>query len=52
MLLLPLLGSLDGCGGLSTLQSASFVLLAFQNGFFWKKIFHQIRKQADTQTEK
>ena len=42
MLLLPLLGSLDSCGGLNSLQSASFFLLAFQNGFFWRKVFHQV----------
>jgi hypothetical protein len=43
MLLLPLLGSLEGCGKLTTIQGASFLLLGFQNGFFWRKVFQRIQ---------
>ena len=45
MLLLPLLGSLDGCGELTTIQTASFLLLGFQNGFFWRKVFQHIQSR-------
>lgn len=45
MLLLPLLGSLEGCGKLTTIQGASFLLLGFQNGFFWRKVFQRIQEK-------
>ena len=45
MLLLPLLGSLEGCGKLTTIQGSSFLLLGFQNGFFWRKVFQRIQTE-------
>jgi hypothetical protein len=37
IVLLPLIGALEG-GGIETLQLASLVILAFQNGFFWQQV--------------
>lgn len=45
LLLLPLLGSLEGCGKLSAIQGASFLLLGFQSGFFWRKVFQRIQTE-------
>jgi len=45
MLLLPLLGSLEGCGKLTNIQGTSFLLLGFQNGFFWRKVFQRLQSE-------
>lgn len=37
IVLLPLIGALER-GGIETLQLASLVILAFQNGFFWQQV--------------
>ena len=47
LLLLPLLASLDSCGERTSLQNASFLLLAFQNGFFWRSLFARIKAQEE-----
>ena len=47
LLLLPLLASLDSCGERSNLQNVSFLLLAFQNGFFWRSLFQKIRTREE-----
>ncbi len=47
LLLLPLLASLDSCGERTSLQNCSFLLLAFQNGFFWRSLFRKISKQEE-----
>lgn len=39
IVLLPLIGSIDGLANFTDIQSFSLVLLSFQNGFFWKSIF-------------
>ncbi len=38
IVLLPLLGSVEGADRLSTFQFVSFLFLAFQSGFFWKTV--------------
>jgi H+/Cl- antiporter ClcA len=37
IVLLPLIGTLEN-GGLDSVQLASVVILAFQNGFFWQQV--------------
>jgi hypothetical protein len=38
ILLLPLIGSVQGVKDLQPMQVVSFALLAFQNGFFWQVV--------------
>ncbi|HZF13025.1 MAG TPA: hypothetical protein VFE33_29900 [Thermoanaerobaculia bacterium] len=41
IVLLPLLGTLQGSAALEPIQVISFCLLAFQNGFFWRVVFER-----------
>jgi hypothetical protein len=43
ILLLPLIGSVQGMQNLNAMQVVSFSLLAFQNGFFWQAVLQQAR---------
>lgn len=43
IVLLPLIGSIDQTGTLSPLQTVSVLILAFQNGFFWKSVFDRVQ---------
>lgn len=43
IILLPLIGSVQGAGHLNTMQSISFAFLAFQNGFFWQAVIEKAR---------
>jgi hypothetical protein len=44
IVLLPLIGSLQGAA-LETIQVVSFVILAYQNGFFWREVLKDARKE-------
>jgi hypothetical protein len=44
IVLLPLIGSLQGAA-LEAIQVASFVILAYQNGFFWREVLRDARKE-------
>jgi len=48
IVLLPLLGALQGAASFEPIQVLSFCLLAFQNGFFWRVVFE--RAQATLQS--
>jgi hypothetical protein len=41
ILLLPLIGSMEGANDLRSMQVVSFALLAFQNGFFWQVVLQR-----------
>jgi hypothetical protein len=41
ILLLPLIGSVQGAEDLQAMQMVSFALLAFQNGFFWQVVLER-----------
>jgi hypothetical protein len=41
ILLLPLIGSVQGVTDLQPMQVVSFALLAFQNGFFWQVVLER-----------
>jgi hypothetical protein len=41
ILLLPLIGSVQGAKDLQPMQVVSFALLAFQNGFFWQVVLER-----------
>ena len=41
IVLLPLLGSLQGIATLEPIQLISFALLSFQNGFFWETVLER-----------
>jgi len=41
IILLPLLGSIDASGDVSQLQFIFLVVVAFQNGFFWKIVLEK-----------
>lgn len=43
IILLPLIGSVQGTGRLNAMQSISFAFLAFQNGFFWQAVLEKAR---------
>ncbi len=45
IVLLPLLGSIQAVVHLEWLQTVSFALLAFQNGFFWNAVFDSVSKR-------
>ncbi len=44
IVLLPLIGSLQGTSNIEAIQMISFGFLSFQNGFFWREVFEQARK--------
>ena len=46
IVLLPILGSLDSDIDFGSIQFLSSLLLAFQNGFFWKTVFDKVEKGA------
>jgi hypothetical protein len=43
IVLLPLVSSVEAVGPLSPMQTVSFTLLAFQNGFFWQAVLDTAR---------
>lgn len=43
IVLLPLLGSLQGVAALEPVQLISFALLSFQNGFFWETVIERVK---------
>lgn len=45
IVLLPLIGSVQGAGRVETIQLISFAILAFQNGFFWKVVLEHAKAQ-------
>ena len=45
IVLLPLIGSVQGSPSLEPVQMISFGVLAFQNGFFWKEVFEHAKSQ-------
>jgi hypothetical protein len=45
IVLLPLIGSVQGMSGIEPVQMISFGILAFQNGFFWKEVFEHEKRQ-------
>jgi hypothetical protein len=45
IVLLPLIGSVQGSPGLEPVQMISFGVLAFQNGFFWKEVFEHAKSK-------
>ena len=47
IVLLPLIGSVQGTSDLEPIQLISFALLAFQNGFFWKEVFAHAKAKID-----
>ncbi len=42
----PLLGSVVGAESLSPMQLVSFMILGFQNGFFWKQVLDRAKPKA------
>jgi hypothetical protein len=50
IVILPLIGSVQGVKNLETMQIISFALLAFQNGFFWQVVLE--RATPSTQNPK
>ena len=46
IVLLPLLGSIQGSVALESLQLVSLACLAFQNGFFWPTVLDDAKKQV------
>jgi len=45
IVLLPLIGSVQGNTNIETFQLISFGFLAFQNGFFWREVFEHAKTQ-------
>ncbi len=45
IILLPLIGTMQGMTELEAMQLISFGMLAFQNGFFWREVFKKVRKE-------
>ncbi|MGA2218892.1 MAG: hypothetical protein ABSG51_12440 [Terracidiphilus sp.] len=43
LLLIPLIGSLQGIESFHPIQVLSLALLGFQNGFFWQVVLHRAR---------
>jgi hypothetical protein len=43
IVLLPLIGSVQGAGDMKEMQMVSFAFLAFQNGFFWQAVLDSSR---------
>lgn len=56
IVLLPLIGSVQGSANIESIQLISFGILAFQNGFFWKVILErtqlQIKEEASSDGQK
>ncbi len=52
LILLPLIGTMQGIQDFKPIQLISFGMLSFQNGFFWKEVFEKVRKEMvqDEQT--
>ena len=48
IVLLPLVGSVQNAGDLSGIQVVSFVVLAFQNGFFWQAVLQGAKPGAQS----
>lgn len=46
IVLLPLLGTIQGATSFETIQTISFAILSFQNGFFWKVVLENAKKQV------
>ena len=46
IVLLPLVGSVQGLQELETIQMLSFGFLAFQNGFFWQVVLDSAKPQT------
>jgi hypothetical protein len=46
LVLLPLLGTLEGRSEIESVQLIWFALLAFQNGFFWRVVFDRAAPAA------
>jgi hypothetical protein len=46
ILLLPLMGSVQGVKDLQPMQVVSFALLAFQNGFFWQVVLERAEPKS------
>jgi hypothetical protein len=45
IVLLPLIGSVQGTSDIESIQLISFGFLSFQNGFFWKAVFEHAKNQ-------
>lgn len=45
IVLLPLIGTVQGVSGLESIQMITFAILAFQNGFFWKEVLSNVKKK-------
>jgi hypothetical protein len=48
IVLLPLIGSVQGTSDIETIQLISFGFLAFQNGFFWKEVLEHAKVQTQS----
>ncbi len=46
IVLLPLIGSVQGASNLESIQMISFAILSFQNGFFWKVVIERAKTQV------
>jgi hypothetical protein len=46
IVLLPLMGSLQGSAGINDTQLVSLLLLAFQNGFFWQSVLQTAKSKT------
>jgi len=46
ILLLPLVGSVQGVKDLQPMQVVCFALLAFQNGFFWQVVLERTQPKV------
>jgi ABC-type antimicrobial peptide transport system permease subunit len=45
VLLIPLIGSVQGVEEITEFQLVSLMLLGYQNGFFWKEFYRRIQKE-------
>jgi hypothetical protein len=48
IVLLPLIGSVQGTPDIESIQLISFGFLAFQNGFFWKEVLEHAKFQTQS----
>jgi hypothetical protein len=46
IVLLPLIGSVQGTSNIENIQLISFGFLSFQNGFFWKEVLEHAKPQT------
>jgi len=46
IVLLPLIGSVQGLPQIESVQMICFGLIAFQNGFFWRAVFEHAKKKS------